>query len=90
LFSIKTDIVPNGQDVEAWGVDEAATFSTDTIIGGVALPRQFRKLVPQEVQRATYYNLGMRMTTSSPGGYWAMNGYSIVFEGTSERTGTVR
>ena len=90
LFSIKTDIVPAGQDIEAWGVDEAATFSTDTIIGGVALPRQFRKLVPQEVQRATYYNLGMRMTTSSPGGYWALNGYSIIFEGTSERTGTVR
>jgi hypothetical protein len=42
------------------------------------------------VQRATYYTLGLSMTTLSPGGYWAMNGYSIVYEGTSERTGTVR
>jgi len=90
LFSIKTDIVPLGQEVEAWGVSEAATFSTEPIIGGPELPRQFRKLVPQEVQRATYYTLGMSMTTSFPGGYWALNGYSIVFEGTSERTGTVR
>jgi len=90
LFSIKTDIVPAGQDIEAWGVAEAATFSTDTIIGPAVLPLQFRKLVPQNVQRATYYTLGMSMTTSFPGGYWALNGYSIVFEGTSERTGTVR
>ena len=90
LFSIKTDIVPTGQDIEAWGVAEAATFSTDTTIGPSVLPLQFRKLVPQNVQRAAYYTLGMSMTTSFPGGYWALNGYSIVFEGTSERTGTVR
>jgi hypothetical protein len=42
------------------------------------------------VQRATYYTLGLTATTNAPGGYWALNGYSIVFEGTSERTGTVR
>ena len=90
LFSLKTDIVPLGQEIEAWGTAEAATFSTATVIGGAVLPQQFRKLVPQEVQRATYYTLGMSMTTAFPGGYWALNGYSIVFEGTSERTGTVR
>ena len=90
LFSIKTDIVPTGQDIEAWGVAETATFSTDTTIGPSVLPLQFRKLVPQNVQRAAYYTLGMSMTTSFPGGYWALNGYSIVYEGTSERTGTVR
>jgi hypothetical protein len=90
LFSLKTDIVPSGREIEAWGVDEASNFSTDTTIGPSVLPLQFRKLVPQEVQRATYYTLGLSMTTLSPGGYWAMNGYSIVYEGTSERTGTVR
>jgi hypothetical protein len=90
LFSIKTDIVPAGQEIAAWGAAEANTFSTNTTIGPSVLPRQFRKLIPQEVQRATYYTLGMSMTISSPGGYWALNGYSIVYEGTSERTGTVR
>ena len=90
LFSIKTDIVPAGQEIAAWGAAEANTFSTDTTVGPAVLPRQFRKLVPQEVQRATYYTLGMSMTTLSPGGYWALNGYSIVYDNTSERTGTVR
>lgn len=90
FFSIKTDIVPAGQEIEAWTSTEADSFSSETIVGPPALPLQFRKLVPQEVQRATYYTLGMQMSTVSPGGYWALNGYSIVFEGTSERTGTVR
>jgi len=54
------------------------------------LPRQFRKLIPQDNQRAAYYTLGLTATTSSAGGYWALNGYSIVYENTSERTGTVR
>ena len=39
-------------------------------------------------QRATYYNL--RIVFYAFKAYWALNGYSIVFEGTSERTGTVR
>jgi hypothetical protein len=87
-YSLKTDILPAGQTVPAWPTNPA--FSTAPTIGPAVLPLQFRKLVPQNVQRATYYTLGLVATTSTPGGYWALNGYSIVFEGTSERTGTVR
>lgn len=87
-YSIKTDIERGGQTVDAWS--SADTFSTEQTIGGAVLPYQFRKLVPQNVQRATYYTLGLSASVASPGGYWALNGYSIVYEGTGERTGTVR
>jgi hypothetical protein len=84
---VKTDIVPAGGSINnLWLVSD--TFSTTTTIGPAVLPLQFRKLIPQEVQRATYYTLELTIVTL--GGYWALNGYSIVFEGTSERTGTVR
>jgi hypothetical protein len=84
---VKTDIVPAGGSINnLWLTTDA--FSTVTTIGPAVLPLQFRKLIPQEVQRATYYTLELTMVTL--GGYWALNGYSIVFEGTSERTGTVR
>lgn len=84
---VKTDIVPAGGSINnLWLVSD--TFSTTTTIGPSVLPLQFRKLVPQAVQRATYYSLELIMTTL--GAYWALNGYSIVFENTSERTGTVR
>jgi len=84
---VKTDIVPAGGSINnLWLTTDV--FSTATTIGPAVLPLQFRKLIPQEVQRATYYTLELIMVTL--GGYWAMNGYSIVYEGTSERTGTVR
>jgi hypothetical protein len=86
-YSLKTDILPAGQTIPAWASD-TLEFSTATTIGPAVLPLQYRKLVPQNVQRATYYTLGLTATTSNA--YWALNGYSIVFEGTSERTGTVR
>jgi hypothetical protein len=91
--SIKTDVVPSGGTsptggtFEIWSPAETG-FLTSTVIGSAVLPLQFRKLIPQEVQRATYYTLGL--TAEVKGAYWALNGYSIVFEGTSERTGTVR
>ena len=84
---VKTDIVPAGGSINnLWLTTDV--FSTATTIGPAVLPLQFRKLIPQEVQRATYYTLELIMVTL--GGYWAMNGYSIVYENTSERTGTVR
>jgi hypothetical protein len=84
---VKTDVVPAGGSINnLWLTTDV--FSTVTTIGPAVLPLQFRKLIPQEVQRATYYTLELTMVTL--GGYWALNGYSIVFEGTSERTGTVR
>jgi len=91
--TLKTDVVPSGGTAptggafDLWSAGESG-FPTDQIIGPSVLPLQFRKLIPQEVQRATYYTLGLTATTSNA--YWALNGYSIVFEGTSERTGTVR
>lgn len=86
-YSLKTDIVTAGQTIPAWASD-TLEFSGASTIGPAVLPLQFRKLVPQNVQRATYYTLGLTATTNNA--YWALNGYSIVFEGTSERTGTVR
>jgi hypothetical protein len=85
-YNLKTDIVPAGGSIEAWA--SSTTFSTAATIGPSVLPLQFRKLIPQDVQRATYYTLCLTATTSNA--YWALNGYSIVYEGTSERTGTVR
>jgi hypothetical protein len=86
-YSVKTDILTTGQTIPAWATG-ATDLPSATTIGPAALPLQYRKLVPQEVQRATYYTLGLTATTNNA--YWALNGYSIVFEGTSERTGTVR
>jgi hypothetical protein len=60
----------------------------NVLIGGYVKPKQFRVLVPQEQQRGTYFNL--RLTSEEEDAYWALNGYSLVFESTSERTGTVR
>jgi hypothetical protein len=87
VFSLKTDIVPAGDTMP---LDVTSPSSVSSVIGSPALPQQKRVLIPQNVQRATYYTLGLVATTNTPGGYWAMNGYSIVYEGTSERTGTVR
>ena len=86
-FSLKTDIVPGGGTMDAWSSDDS-TLSTGTVIGPAELPLQFRKLVPQPVQRATYYTLGLSATANRS--YWALNGYSLIFDSTSERTGTVR
>jgi hypothetical protein len=88
-FTLKTDIQSTCPSIPAWMPGDIS-LSTEALIGPSVLPRQFRKLIPQDNQRATYYTLGLTATTSSQGGYWALNGYSIVFEGTSERTGTVR
>lgn len=88
-FTLKTDIQSTCPNIPAWPPGDDS-LSTAEIIGPAVLPRQFRKLIPQDNQRATYYTLGLTAMTSLQGGYWALNGYSIVFEGTSERTGTVR
>lgn len=86
-FSLKTDIVPAGESIFAWPGGDS-TLPAGTVIGPAELPLQFRKLVPQPVQRATYYTLGLSAIVETT--YWALNGYSLVYEGTSERTGTVR
>ena len=87
-YTLKTDITPTCPNIPAW--DNGTFFLQTSTIGPAVLPLQFRKLVPVDNQRATYYSLGLVSTISDPGAYWALNGYSIVFEGTSERTGTVR
>ena len=87
-YTLKTDIKPTCPNIPAW--DNGTVFSQTDTIGPAVLPLQFRKLVPMDNQRATYYSLGLVSTISAPGAYWALNGYSIVYEGTSERTGTVR
>ena len=86
-WSLKTDIVPAGESIPLWTSTDG--FSADsTVIGPARLPFQFRKLVPQTVQRATYFTLGLSATVNRS--YWALNGYTLVFDSTSERTGTVR
>lgn len=86
-FSLKTDIVPAGESIPVIALTDT-TIPASSVIGPAELPLQFRKLVPPSVQRATYYTLGLSATVSRS--YWALNGYSLVYEGTSERTGTVR
>jgi len=86
-FSLKTDIVPAGEDIPVIALTDA-TIPASSVIGPAELPLQFRKLVPQTVQRATYYTLGLSATVNRS--YWALNGYTLVFDSTSERTGTVR
>ena len=84
---LNTDIVPSGESFFPF-TEETPGFSSASIIGPSVLPLQFRTLVPQSSQRAAYYTL--RVVFYVFKAYWALNGYSIVYEGTSERTGTVR
>jgi hypothetical protein len=84
---LNTDIVPSGEFFFPF-TEETTGFSSASVIGPSVLPLQFRTLISQNSQRATYYNL--RIVFYALKAYWALNGYSIVFEGTSERTGTVR
>jgi hypothetical protein len=87
-WSFKTDIAPDATDlIQMWTGSSLPTASSG-VLGPAVLPLQFRKLIPQTVQRATYYTLSLSAEINKA--YWALNGYSIVFEGTSERTGTVR
>jgi hypothetical protein len=87
-WSIKTDIAPNAADLIPLWTGASLPTASSGVIGPAVLPVQFRKLIPQEVQRATYYTLSLSAEINKS--YWALNGYSIVFESTSERTGTVR
>jgi hypothetical protein len=84
---LNTDIVPSGESFFPF-TEETTGFSSASVIGPSVLPLQFRTLIPQASQRAAYYTLRVILYTLK--GYWAMNGYSIVYENTSERTGTVR
>ena len=84
---LNTDIVPSGESFFPF-TEDTPGFSSASTIGPSVLPIQFRTLVPQSSQRAAYYTL--RVVFYVFKAYWALNGYSIVFEGTSERTGTVR
>jgi hypothetical protein len=87
-WSFKTDIAPDATDlIQMWTGSSLPTASSG-VLGPAVLPLQFRKLIPQTVQRATYYTLSLSAEINKA--YWALNGYSIVYEGTSERTGTVR
>jgi hypothetical protein len=83
-FLLETDNVSTAGSIPIPG---DAPFD-NVLIGGYVKPKQFRVLVPQEQQRGTYFNL--RLTSEEEDAYWALNGYSLVFESTSERTGTVR
>ena len=86
-FSLKTDIVPAGESIPVIALTNT-TIPASSVIGPAELPLQFRKLVPQTVQRATYFTLGLSATANRS--YWELNGYTLVFDSTSERTGTVR
>lgn len=87
-WSVKTDIVTNPSEVIPMLETSGLSVVSSKVLGPTVLPQQFRKLVPQAVQRATYYTLGF--TSAVNKAYWALNGYSLVFDATSERTGTVR
>jgi hypothetical protein len=84
FFQVTTDVV-NTVGTIPIPVNASAD---NLLIGGYVKPKQFRVLVPQEQQRGAYFML--RFVSEEEAAYWALNGYSLVFESTSERTGTVR
>jgi hypothetical protein len=84
FFQVTTDVV-NTVGTIPIPVNASAD---NLLIGGYTKPKQFRVLVPQEQQRGAYFML--RFVSEEEAAYWALNGYSLVFESTSERTGTVR
>ncbi len=88
-FTLTTDIsTSNSASVPVAPGSVYNVTTNNPFIGPPVAPVQFRKLIPQEHQRATYYN--WTWSTNEAYAYWALNGISTVFETTSERTGTVR
>ena len=82
-WNIQTDIKEAGTDtVRILGPDFEALNSD--YIGPFTMPTQARSPVPQQYQRATYYLL--RFQGSIQDQYFALNGLSLVYEMTSERT----
>jgi hypothetical protein len=84
FFQVTTDVVSTLGTVPI----PVNASADNLLIGGYTKPKQFRVLVPQEQQRGAYFML--RFVSEEEAAYWALNGYSLVFESTSERTGTVR
>lgn len=80
-FKTLTELLSQTEDVE---VVVPSTTSSDIYIGPWLAPVQKRLLIPQEAQRAAYFTFSLAWLTKNT--YWALNGFSIVFEGTSERT----
>jgi hypothetical protein len=88
-FTLTTDIsTGNSASIPVAPGSVYNVTTNNPFIGPPVAPVQFRKLIPQEHQRATYYN--WTLIVNEPYAYWALNGISTVFETTSERTGTVR
>jgi hypothetical protein len=63
-------------------------YVSNKFIGPWEQPQQYRLLVPQNGQRGAYFTF--TLTTNEAFAYWALNGFSVVYENTSERTNTVR
>jgi len=69
-------------------ITPGSVYSVDKFIGPWEQPQQFRVLVPQDAQRGAYFTF--TWSTNEAKAYWALNGFSTVYENTSERTNTVR
>jgi len=69
-------------------VSPGSVYTTDKFIGPWEQPQQYRVLIPQDAQRGAYFTF--TWSTNEAKAYWALNGFSTIYENTSERTNTVR
>lgn len=69
-------------------VSPGSVYTTDKFIGPWEQPQQYRVLIPQDAQRGAYFTF--TWSTNEAKAYWALNGFSVVYENTSERTNTTR
>lgn len=80
-----TDLVPTEQTVTK--TESSYSFDPDLLAAALinlqTPPKHDRLLVPQEMQRATYHRVSFEVTEA--GGYWALNGITLVGNPTSER-----
>ena len=84
-FKVDKNTIPSSGPTP---VSPGSVYSTDKFIGPWEQPSQYRVLVPQDAQRGAYFTF--TWSTNEARAYWALNGFSVVYENTSERTNTVR
>jgi len=84
-FKVDKNTIPSSGPTP---ITPGSVYSVDKFIGPWEQPQQFRVLVPQDAQRGAYFTF--TWSTNEAKAYWALNGFSTIYENTSERTNTVR
>lgn len=84
-FKVDKNTIPSSGPTP---ISPGSVYSTDKFIGPWEQPQQYRVLIPQDAQRGAYFTF--TWSTNEAFAYWSLNGFSVVYENTSERTNTVR